>query len=267
MVERQPVRGGSLHQCSSITARTETVDDDNDAFGRALMDWTRGGSDPEIYERDDGFLDIGAGHELFLARYDQWPTSERQAMRHARGRIIDVGCGGGRVALHLQEKGHDVVGLDVSPLAAKAARLQGVNETWCMSIDNLTRKIGMFDTVVLFGNNFGIFGTPRRARTVLSAWAKRMPPDGRILAESVNPYGSGAPGMDRDYCRQNKDRGRLPGQARLRVRYRNVATPWFSWLFVSRGDMRALLRGTGWHQARVLGPSPSDPYVAVLEKD
>jgi hypothetical protein len=136
-----------------------------------------------------------------------------------------------------------------------------------MSIANLTQEISSFDTVVLFGNNFGIFGTPQRARTVLSAWAKRMPSNARILAESVNPYGSGAPGMDRNYCRQNKDRGRLPGQARLRVRYRSSATPWFPWLFVSRGEMRLLLRGTGWHQARILGPSPSDPYVAVLEKD
>ena len=41
----------------------------DDAFGQALMDWARGGIDPEIYERDDGFLDIGAGHELFPVSY------------------------------------------------------------------------------------------------------------------------------------------------------------------------------------------------------
>jgi hypothetical protein len=31
--------------------------------------------------------------------------------------------------------------------------------------------------------------------------------------------------------------------------------------------MQTILRGTGWHQGRILGARSSDPYVAVLEKD
>jgi len=239
----------------------------DDAFGRALVDWARGGADPEIYERDDGFVDIGAGHELYLAEFPQWPSSERQAMRYVRGQVIDVGCGAGRVALYLQERGFDVVGLDASPLAARTSRLRGVKETWCAPIERLTRSIGSFDTIVLFGNNFGIFGSPDRLRRVLSAWAARTAPDARILAESTNPYCGGAPALDRSYYLRNRERGLMPGQCRLRVRYRTWATPWFSWLFVSRNEMRSLLRGTGWHQHRILGATPSDPYVAILEKD
>ena len=243
------------------------MEDKRDAFGRALMDWTNGGTDPEVYERDDGFIDIGAGHEFFLAGYRDWPVPERQAMRYVRGRAVDVGCGWGRVALHLQHSGRDVVAVDSSPLAAKVARLQGVEDTWCLSVDKLTPHIGEFDTAVLFGNNLGMFGTPDRLRRILTTWARRMPPAARILAESTNPSGGGAPGLDRSYCRRNRQRGLMPGQTRLRVRYRDFATPWFSWLFVSRAEMRSLLRGTGWHQARVLGSSVSDPFVAVLEKD
>ena len=243
------------------------MEDTSDAFGRALMDWTRGGTDPEVYERDDGFVDVGAGHELFVATYQHWPSPERQAMRYVRGRVIDVGCGGGRVALHLQQRGLAVVGLDVSPLAAKATRLRGVNETWCMSIHKLTRHIHSFDTIVLFGNNFGIFGTPQRLQRVLAHWARRMPPKARILAESTSPYGGGAPGIDRNYSQRNRRRGLLPGQTRLRVRYHDWATPWFSWLFVSPPEMRSLLRGTGWHQGRLLATTSGEPYVAVLEKD
>jgi hypothetical protein len=59
----------------------------------------------------------------------------------------------------------------------------------------------------------------------------------------------------------------MPGQARLRVRYRRWVTPWFAWLFVSRAEMRSLLAGTGWHQARIVGTVPAEPYVAVLERD
>ena len=240
---------------------------DADAFGRALLDWARGGTDPEIIERDDGVVDTGAGHEVYLADVHHWPTAERRALKLARGRVLDAGCGAGRVALQLQERGHDVVGVDASPLAVRAARLRGVGEVWCSPLEHLDGEVGAFDTVVLFGNNFGIRGTPARTRRLLGAWARQARPGARILAESTNPYCGGAPAIDRAYYRRNVARGRMPGQVRVRTVYQRWATPWFDWLFVSRRDMRRLLQGTGWRQVRVLGTTPVEPYVAVLERD
>jgi SAM-dependent methyltransferase len=239
----------------------------DDAFGQALIDWTRGGTDPEIYERDDGFIDIGAGPEVFLAGFRDWPSPERRAMSYVRGRVIDIGSGAGRVSLYLQQRGFDVVALDSSPLAARVSRMRGVRATRCKSIELLTTSVGTFDTVVLFGNNFGILGSPDRLRSVLRDWAALMPQGARILAESTNPYCGGAPALDRNYYLRNKDRGLMPGQCRLRVRYRRLATPWFRWLFVSRNEMRFLLQGTGWHLSRILGTTPRDLYVGILEKD
>ena len=239
-----------------------------DAFGRALVDWVRGGTEPEIYERDDGFVDVGAGPELFLAEFRRWPSSERQAMRYVRGRVLDVGCGAGQSgSAPSAARKWTSSGWTPRPLAARASRQRGVRKVWCSSMARVTRDIGSFDTVVLFGNNFGIFGSPDQVRTVLSDWAARMPPGARILAESINPYLGGAPAMDRSYYLRNKERGLMPGECRLRVRYRDWATPWFRWLFVSRTEMRALLRGTGWHQSRILGTAPLEPYVSILEKD
>jgi SAM-dependent methyltransferase len=239
----------------------------DDAFGQALIDWTRGGTDPEIYERDDGFIDIGAGPEVFLAEFRDWPSPERRAMNYVRGRVIDIGSGAGRVSLYLQQRGFDVVALDSSPLAVRVSRMRGVRATRCTSIELLTTSVGSFDTAVLFGNNFGILGSPDRLRRVLTDWAALMPQGARILAESTNPYCGGAPALDRNYYLRNKDRGLMPGQCRLRVRYRNLATSWFRWLFVSRNEMRFLLRGTGWHLSRILGTTPRDLYVGILEKD
>ena len=240
---------------------------EGDVFGRALLDWARGGTAPEVIERDDGVTDLSAGHELYVAHFKDWPSSERRSIRYVRGRVVDVGCGSGRVSLYLQERGFDVVGLDASQGAVRAARLRGVKETWCLSIDKLSAKLALFDTIILFGNNFGLFGTPERARRTLGVWARRTRSGARILAESTNPYSGGAPAIDRSYYRKNKEAGRMPGELRIRSLYRGHVGAWTDWLFVSRQEMRSILKGTGWHQAKVLGGLPSESYVAVLEKD
>lgn len=242
------------------------MNDHADAFGRALMDWERGGRNPEMYERDDGFIEAGDGAHTYLATFRSWPHPERQATHCMRGRVADVGCGAGRVALYLQQRGLEVIGIDSSPLAVRTARRRGVEDVWCMSVDRLTDNIDTFDTIVLFGNNFGIFGTPERLRGTLANWARRVHPGTRLVAESTSPYCGGVPAFDRSYYRRNRQLGRMAGQVTLRVRYREWATPWFEWLFVSRHEMRSLLRGTGWKHLRTLGDDPGEPYVGVWEK-
>lgn len=238
-----------------------------DAFGRAVWDWARGGLIPEIVERDDGYVEEGAGPEVYLSGVVGWPSAERQALRHVRGRVLDVGCGAGRVTLELQERGFEVVGLDASPLAARAARHRGVETVWRTSLEEAGARVGSFDSLVLFGNNFGLFETPEKARAQLGEWARLTDRGTRIFMESTSAYGGGAPGVDRRYYRRNRAAGRPPGELRARYRYGDSVGGWFTWLFVGRGEMREILRGTGWHMARVFGSGISDPYVAMLEKD
>jgi len=238
---------------------------DDDAFGHALLDWAMGGSEPETIERDDHYEETGAGPSVYLSGSRGWPAAERKTLRFVRGRVIDVGCGAGRIALALQQKGHDVVAMDRSPLALKAAELYGVEHLECSSIEHLSRSIHSFDTVILFGNNFGLFETPERARTMLKECAESANPGTRILAESTSAY-FGAPAMDRTYYRTNRERGLPPGQLRARYKYGEFVSPWFRWLFVSRSEMAQIVRGTGWKISKIVGSNPSEPYVAVLER-
>lgn len=238
----------------------------NDVFGRALYDWSMGGTLVEALERDDGFTQSGAGSEVYLSEFKEWPAAERRAVRHLRGRVLDVGCGAGRVALELEHRGFDVVGVDASPLGAKAARVCGVTNVWCNSLEKLSPKIKSFDSLVLFGNNFGIFGTPERARKQLTLLAKWTKPDARIFVESTNAFFGGAPAMNRSYYARNKQRGLSPGQLRVRFRYADLTGQWFSWIYVSQNEMRLILRGTGWRQERILATALGEPYVAILTK-
>lgn len=240
---------------------------DQDIFGRALLEWTQGGILPEVLERDDGFTQAGAGPEVYLSDVKGWPSAERQSLRHMRGRVLDIGCGAGRVSVELQRRGRDVVGLEASPLAASAATLRGVNEVWPTSLENLNEDIQDFDSLVLFGNNFGIFQTTARARRQLTKLSKTTNSDARIFVESTNPFFGGAPAFDRSYYHRNKALGRSPGQVKLRYHYGHLVGPWFKWIYVSRREMRSLLVGTGWHIERVVGSQLGEPYVAILAKD
>ena len=237
----------------------------SDAFGRALLEWVRGGTTPEIIERDDGVIEIGAGAEVYLMEGHEWPAAEQEAMHYVRGYAADLGCGGGRVAVHLQRLGCKVVGIDSSPLAIKAARLHGVKRTLQLSVEDMKVRVSDFDTIIMFGNNLGVFGTPQRARRMLTSWAKQSPRGTRLLLESTNPLSGGAPVVDRAYCASNRAKGVALGQCRLRVWYDKSPTAWFNWFFVSRTEMKRLMSGTGWTQVHVAVGAPDEPYVAIYE--
>jgi SAM-dependent methyltransferase len=235
-----------------------------DAFGREIYDYFKHGIGREIVERDDGLIDVSSGPAAYFTEYKDWGPQLRKAIGYARGRVLDVGCGAGRHSLHLQKKGHDVLGIDVSPLAVKVARLRGVRKARVMPVTKVTSRLGTFDTILMFGNNFGLFESRKRAKWMLGRFRTVTSEDARIIVESCDPYRT----TDRchlDYHRLNRRRGRMPGQTRLRVRYRTYATPWFDYLLVSQDEMRELVDGNGWRVSKVFrskGPS----YSAVIER-
>lgn len=226
-----------------------------DAFGQMLL----AGTGPEIIERDDGFID--AATIRYFAPVAQWPAVERRALRWARGRVLDAGLGAGRVALELQRRGRTVVGIDVSPGAIEVARARGVRDARLLAFEDVDDAVGRFDTIVMFGNNFGLFGSPSKAKRLLR---RLRPLADRIVAGSNDPYATDDP-SHLAYQKQNRERGRMAGQLRLRVRYRDLVGPWFDYLIVSPDEMSALLEGTQWRIRRLLQESGSGYYVAVLE--
>jgi len=226
-----------------------------DAFGQMLLD----GTGPEIIERDDGFLE--AMRFNYFAPVRAWPAVERRALRWVRGRVLDAGVGAGRAALELQRRGRSVVGIDVSSGAVEVSRGRGVRDARLLAFEDVDDSVGRFDTVVMFGNNFGLFGSPRKAQRLLR---RLRPLADRIVAGSNDPYATEDP-AHLAYQERNRRQGRMPGQLRLRVRYRDLIGPWFDYLIVSPDEMATILDGTEWRIRRLLRESGSGYYVAILE--
>lgn len=234
-----------------------------DVWGAVLDDALAGRPSKEIVERDDGFvMSFDAGY--LLAPFKKWDdVDERRAMRFVRGRVLDVGCGGGRVCLHLQEQGLEVLGIDSSPGAVAVCKRRGVRDARVLAIDAVDASLGLFDTVVMLGQNFGMLGSRTRARRLLDLFARVTTKRGRIIAETFDPHALDDP-VQRKYLESNRRRGRMPGQLRVRVRYRDLTTRWMDWLQVSPEELASLLEGRPWRLERTLGSGPS--YVAILQK-
>lgn len=235
-----------------------------DAFGELLLAHHAGAEVYEVYERDDGFLDVIGDPSGYFSPYSQWSAIQQQAMDRVTGRVLDVGVGAGRFALHLQEQGHSVVGIDVSPGALEVCRQRGVAEVRSLPFHQIDDSLGLFDTILMMGNNFGLFATPRRARWLLRRLKGLTSSNARIVAESRDVYNTDRP-EHRAYHRRNQSRGKLAGELRIRCRYRQYIGDWMAYLMVSQAEMAQIVQGTGWHIAEIL-PSDGSEYIAVLEK-
>ena len=59
----------------------------------------------------------------------------------------------------------------------------------------------------------------------------------------------------------------MSGQLRIRIRYKDYASPWFDYLFVSVKEMNGILSNTGWKISQLFSDSDGPAFVAIIEKD
>jgi 2-polyprenyl-3-methyl-5-hydroxy-6-metoxy-1,4-benzoquinol methylase len=149
----------------------------------------RGEEASEIVERDDGFFNASPkGPAIYFSEYKDWDLIDRKAMELVKGRVLDIGCGAGRHSLYLQKMGLNVLGIDSSPLAIKICKLRGLKRARVMSIEELNFKPNSFDTVIMLGSNFGLFGSFEKAKRLLKKLHKMTSRNGLIVASTRDTY-------------------------------------------------------------------------------
>jgi SAM-dependent methyltransferase len=204
------------------------------------------------------------GAEWFFAGHDEWAEQERAVFQYVDGRVLDVGAGAGRHSIEAQRRGLEAVAIDISPGAVEVCRRRGVEDGRLLPVTEVDQSLGAFDTVLLMCGNFGLAGSGEETIALLERLHSLTSPEGRIVFDTVNPY-LDPDDADLAYYERNRERGRMPGQVTIRIRYAGLATPWYDLLCVDPLELEALVDGTGWRLARVREDG-ADLY-AVLEKD
>lgn len=105
------------------------------------------------------------------------------APRHAR--ILDAGCGPGRLGGYLAAAGHDVVGVDVDPVLIEAAHQDHPQGHWLVGdlaeLDLPARGIPeRFDVIVSAGNVMTFLAPSTRVQVLSRLWA-HLAADGRAV--------------------------------------------------------------------------------------
>jgi hypothetical protein len=134
-----------------------------------------------------------------------------------------------------------------------------------MPIEELNFKPNSFDTVIMLGGNFGLFGSFKKAKRLLKKLHKLTSKSGLIVASTRDTYKTDNPDH-LAYHKFNKKRGRMAGQLRLRVRFGRFVGRWFDYLIVSKKEMEEVLKGTGW-KIKEFVDSDGSAYIAVIEKE
>ncbi len=124
------------------------------------------------------------------------------AMVERGSRILDAGCGPGRVGGGLHERGHVVVGVDVDPVLIAAAQHDHPGPRWLVGdlavLDLPTvGEPEPFDAAVLAGNVLA-FVAPGSEADVLRQVAAHLVPDGLVVIGLGTDRGYPVEVMDRD---------------------------------------------------------------------
>ncbi|MHA2423620.1 MAG: class I SAM-dependent methyltransferase [Candidatus Thorarchaeota archaeon] len=233
-----------------------------DVFGMIMRDASEGKLAKHKYIRDDGHIMEDDG-TFYVADISEWDHAEKLAIREVEGPVLDIGCGAGRVGLYLQRIGISYTGIDISPLAIKASKQNGLVDVHVMSAADIHLDRDDFQTIIMFGNNFGIMGDEEKTIDMLKGFHKITNENARIFTGSRDVRATDVEQHLR-YHQRNRERGRPVGQVTLKIEYKGQQTDWFDLLFSSPEDMNSIARKAGWYLDNTIGPAHL--YIGVLRK-
>ena len=229
----------------------------NDPLGQALIDEWKGVRKEKLWTDAPNFAPEEFPISYLMRPYRDMPAIEKELLRKAKGRVLDVGAASGSHSLYLQEKGMEVTALEISPLACELMQLRGIHSIECSDLWSYEPD-ELFDTVLLVMNGLGLAGTLDMLPKFLEKVRSWLRPNGQILFDSSDVSYLYDPG----YFPED----RYFGEFRYRFRYGGVLSSTFPWVFVDPKALNTALNEVGGKWVRDLRGEHFD-YGGIIRFD
>lgn len=140
----------------------------------------------DIYSAGERFDEMLAYADRKLKRWEE----EASLLFPSQARVLDIGCGKGREAFCLHDKGFRVTGIDISGTAISAARQIAEAKRLDIRFDvsdgmNLSFPGASFDVVIIWAQTFGLFDSEESKAHILKE-CRRVLKEGGILSLSTH---------------------------------------------------------------------------------
>jgi cyclopropane fatty-acyl-phospholipid synthase-like methyltransferase len=211
-----------------------------DLLGKAILDFQTSNS-PEDLVTETNISEVDEMSVEYLFRnYNEMPKIEKKALQLSKGKVLDVGCGAGSHALHLQQKGLEVSGIDISANAIKACELRGLKNSRVQNLLDLENE--KFDTILLLMNGTGIFGTLADTSKYLQKLKSLLNPNGQILVDSSDIIYMFDDGDEESKWIPSE---RYYGELTFTISYKNETEQDFPWLYLDYNTLQNAANANG----------------------
>lgn len=211
----------------------------DDPLGHMMLDYYHGDLEACIeVESENMEMTTMSGATMFR-KYPYMTKLEQYALERCRGKTLDVGAGSGCHSLHLQELGHEVDALDISPGCIEVMKKREVDNPLHKNLFSLNER--KYTTILMLMNGLGICGTLDRLNLFLQLARTLLMEEGHIIADSTDLNTHLEP--DESW----EPSGKYYGETEFVMRYRDAVSQPFNWLYIDYATLHDLAAFNGFY--------------------
>lgn len=242
--------GAAVYEQVPPTALVDALPEFPRLWTRMILDGEQGLFVPPLFQEHDFGTFFNAG-DLYVR--GQLTSGEDITVSLARGRVLELGAGFGRISHQLRLKGMEVVTTDADPDIVAMYRSRGWTDAIEISLPEIPPSVGKFDTVIalrgvlsLTGEIDVVYRSLRRIREFLNPGGRLIFTSSKVNALLLLP-------------------GKSPLEYRIRFIYRGSRSPWLRGTALPEWLAIPFLRELGFTRIETLDGAPTEGagYYAI----